>query len=274
MAKARISVMTKRLRAVLEKHSEFVQKSVPQLVRAHARLCAVELAHRTTPFSVGSAGETAKKKGENRVANDIRKIIMRKEDFTSFTNNFGNEKVRARIQHLIAGGNWIALKGMLDRIGYASQLGGVEFVKRSDIAATHKIYRDKKTGRTIKQRDKMYISIGKLDPYIKKAIAKVGMSKGGWADCARQISTLKGDGAREIPQWAKRHKKGGRIEDKTNKRSNPRVLMTNTYPWISRICTPAEQKKSVRIASEKMLISFDKALKAAAKAQKPAIIEP
>jgi hypothetical protein len=263
---------TADLRAVLAQHSEFAQKTVPQLVRSHARLCAVELALRTTPFSVGSLKDSAKKQGENCVTNDIRKVMMDRKDFESFISNFGNEAIRARLQKLIASGNWPVLTETLNKLGYAAKLGGVDFVGKSDFAATHQKYRNKTTGRTRKKTDKMHVATSSLDPYIKGAIKRVGMSKGGWAECARQIGNLKAgkngkaaDNARGIPAWAKRHKKGGEVKDNTGNTNNPHVIMTNTFPWISRICPKVEQDNSVRIATQKMLESFVHALKAAAK---------
>lgn len=269
---ASIRADTADLRAVLAQHSEFARKTVPQLVRAHARLCAVELALRTTPFSVGSRKDSAKKQGENCVTNDIRKVMMSRQDFEAYISNFGNEQLRARIQQLITAGNWSALTEMLNKLGYASKLGGVDFIKKSDFKSTHQKYRNKTTGRTRKKTDKMHVATSDLGPYIKGAIKRVGISKGGWAECARQVGTLKAgkngkaaDNARGIPAWAKRHRKGGEVKDNTNNSGNPHVIMTNTFPWISRICTADEQDRSVRIASEKMIESFFQALKAAAK---------
>jgi hypothetical protein len=269
---ASIRADTADLRAVLAKHSEFAQKTVPDMVRAHARLCAVELALRTTPFSVGSMNEKAKELGEKAVEWNIKRMIMDRKDFESFIGNFGNERLRARIQKLIAAGKWATLTEVLNRIGYAEKLGGVDFVKRSGFAALHEKYRHKITGRTLKKTDKMHVATSSISGYVKKVQKRVGMSKGGWAQCARLVGNLKAgkngkaaDNARGIPQWVKRHKHGGEVKDKTNNTKNPHVIMTNTFPWISRICPKVEQDKSVRIATQKMLESFVHALKAAAK---------
>lgn len=271
---------TADLRAVLAQHAEFAQKTVPQLVRSHARLCAVELALRTTPFNGGggdaaskaAASKAALKLGENAVLFDIEKVIMPKKNFVAFVSNFGSEEIKARIQKLITSGNWQALTEILNKLGYADSLGGVDFVGKSQFHATHQKYRSKATGRTRKKTDKMHVATSDMSGYIKRVQKRVGMSKGGWAECARQIGVLKdsksgkaADQARGIPQWAKRHGKGGHVDNHTGNLKNPHVIMHNNFPWASRVCSKTEQQNAVRIASEKMIESFLHALKAAAK---------
>lgn len=271
-AAAKIRCDTKDIRAVLAKHSEFVQQTVPQMVRAHARLCAVQLALRTAPFSVGSKAASAQKGGERTIKNDFRKVINTKLDFYAFVSSMTNDDLRFRMKQLIQDGKWAALVKLSNKIGMGDSLGGIEMVKGAGLRPIHEKHRDKKSGRVKKKAEKYYVASVNTDGYIKKRLKRVGMSKGGWAMCARLVGGLKAgkngkaaDNARGIPQWVKRHKHGGEVKDNTTNKRNPHVIMTNTFSWISNICNKTDQKIAVRVATEMMFLSFQKALKAAAK---------
>jgi len=263
---------TKDIRAVLAKHSEFVQKTVPEMVRAHARLCAVQLALRTAPFSVGSKEASARKGGETTIRNDFKKVMNTKADLHMYIENMSSDSLREKLKKMMFDGKWAALIKLSNKLGLASGIGGIEMVKGAGLRAIHEKHRDKRTGRVSKKPDKYYVASVDTEGYIKKRLKRVGMSKGGWAQCARLVGNLKAgkngkaaDNARGIPQWVKRHKHGGEVKDKTNNTKNPHVIMTNTIPWISNICNKADQKIAVRVATEMMFESFQKALKAAAK---------
>lgn len=276
MAKASIRLNTSDFRGVLEQHSDFAKIAVPQLVRAHARLCAVQLAAHTTPFSVSggnaaaksSASKAALKQGQDATTNDIRKVLHSKADFISFVSNFGTDKIRARLNALVASGNWPVLTQVIDKLGIYKKLGGVDFVSPSQFQSVHFKYRNKTTGRTRKKTDKFHVATTDIKKYTDEVIKRVGKTKGAWADCATQIGKsngLSGDGARGIPAWAKRIREKGSVTDNTQSGSNPHVILSNGYPWASRVCDTTNQNKAVKFATVGMAISFDKALLSAAK---------
>lgn len=280
MARASIKLDTSDFRAVLNNFAEFSSKAVPTLVRAHARLCAVHLAARTTPFSTGGktakekgdASTAAKKLGEACVERDIKRVIHGKDDFIAFCSNFGNERIRNRITELAQNGDWQALTHVMNNIGIFKSQGGIDFLNEYQYNTIHQRYRNKTTGRTGKVAKKYHVATTPLKGYINKVMKRVGMSKGGWAECARKIGELSAgkdgkaaDNARGIPAWAKRSKKGGEVSDQTRGAGYPHVLLTNTFPWISRICTRESQDEAVRMASESMVLSFEHAILAAAK---------
>lgn len=267
MAIASIKADTKDLRAVLAQHSEFAKKTVPQLVRAHARLCAVELANRTQPFSTGSQDKSGFELGRNKVKRDVNKVIKDRQDLDIQAELIQDESIKARAKKLLTSGNLQAIAVLFQKIGFAK--GGAEVLSgKASIKKTHTANRSKNTGRAYKPR--MLFIAADVEKYSDEVAKRVGMSKAGWSACARLIGAsngLKGDGARGIPAWAKKksHGSNGAIVDATRFGNNPHVILTNNIPWISRICKKAEQDFAVRIASDKMLKSFAKALSEATK---------
>lgn len=271
MGKAGITVDSKSLRQVLSDHSYFSRFTVPKLVRKYARLCAVELANRTQPFSVGQGGGRgeAYTQGSTRVKNDIGKVLRGKDDLRAMAEYMDDEKIRARVLALIDSGNLEAASKVFANCGFTKSWGGYELVRgRAEMKKIHNANRRMRTdGHTINKPGKLYVTTTSAEPYIKQVVKRVGMSKGGWAECARQIGGVQGDGARGIPSWAKRIKAGGEVVDRSTDKRNPHFVMTNTYPWISRICTPIEQKRAVSMAIDKMILEMGKALAAEAKNQ-------
>jgi len=215
----------KGLQAILDKFDVMTNRGAASLIKAHARLCCVQLAHRTQPFSVGQTGKgEAYKAGFKRVEFDVQKVIRSNEKLLEIADHMKDEKIQLRMRQLIEAGNYQAviaiLKATKVMIGFGSD---AEILKTSGKMKTvHKANRDNKSGRTRGKTDKLYISDNpaKLDGYIKLAAKRVGHSKAGWADCARKLNAVKGDGARGIPAWAKSaiHGSHGQVE---HRRSHP-----------------------------------------------------
>jgi len=168
---------------------------------------------------------------------------------------------------LLSSGNLQAIGALFQKIGFAK--GGFEVLSgKASIKNAHTSSRSKTTGRAYKPRT-LFLTED-IEKYSDEVAKRVGMSKAGWSACARLIGSangLKGDGARGIPAWAKKksHGNNGSIIDATRFGNNPHVVLTNNIPWISRICQKSEQDFAVRIASDKMLKSFAKALSEATK---------
>ena len=261
---AKITVDSKELDEILKNHEAFVKKSVPEMVRKYSRLCAVELANRTQPFSVGSgAGKKAEGKGKKAVSVGVGKVIPSKERLQIIADATTNEKLRKQLQSNINSGNMAAFGASLKAVGMYKDY---QVLSKSQISDVHKQYRSKITGRSLSPRKTAFLTSANLGAYIKKIQKRVGLSKSGWADCARKIGGLKGDGARGIPAFAKtkRHGSHGRVTFNL-KGDNPSVTMRNDIPWISRICPPKEQMMALKIAKDKMIKEMNHRLKAATK---------
>lgn len=261
---ARITVDSKELDEILKNHEAFVKKSVPEMVRKYSRLCAVELANRTQPFSVGKGGgKEAENKSNSAVEKGITQVIPEKSRLQIIADSTTNETLRKRLQGYINSNNIKAFGSALKAVGMYKDY---QVLSKSQIPDTHKQYRSAKTGRTNKPKDKSFLTAANLGAYIKKIQQRVGLSKSGWADCARKIGGLKGDGARGIPAFAKAKRHGSHGHVTFNlKGENPSVSMRNDIPWISRICPAIQQRYALNVARDKMVKEMQKRLSAAAK---------
>jgi hypothetical protein len=259
-----IKVDDTEFRQLLKNHDGFVSRTMPELVRKYSRIACVELANRTQPFSVGGAAANAKKLGEEATSKGINTVIAGKEWMRYFADRSDNESIRERLQSLAAANDVRGFAAFLRSVGMNVP---VEVISSGEIGKVHNNNRNKRTGRTFKRIDKIYLTKSGLDSYVKKVVRRVGLSKSGWADAARKIGGVKGDGARGIPAFAKakRHKSAGGITDRTKDKSNPRVDMQNDTPWVSRICPRSEQLIALQIARDKMIKEADMRLKSAAK---------
>jgi hypothetical protein len=257
-----ITINSDNLKSVMEQYATITDKGIPELMRANARLCAVELANRTQPFSVGKgSGASAKVAGETRTANDIGKIIKTRDRLGEIISKTKSDSLRAYYEKLAASNRWTELKDIFQKVG----LGAVDFISAQGIRAAHKGNRSKITGRAFNKPSTLYIATSGLPAYIKEAVKRVGLSKSGWADCARQIGGVKGDAGRGIPAFAKRHKGGlGKVTEFING-ANTSFTMTNSIPWIDKICPLSQQRAALTIAKTKMIEQMRRAIKAASR---------
>jgi hypothetical protein len=141
-----------------------------------------------------------------------------------------------------------------------------ELVEKGGLPSKHKDHRSQKSGRSWSPKRNMFIATTGLSSYIKQIQKRVGLAKAQWADCARQIGGIKGDGARGIPAFAKskNHKTSGSIIDGLKSR-NPSITMTSKLPWASRILPKDEIKFAQHIVREKMIKQASIMTRAAAK---------
>lgn len=113
--------------------------------------------------------------------------------------------------------------------------------------------------------------------YVAQAAKAIGYTKSGWAECARKIGGLSGDGARGIPAFAKRQRGSNwKVDDNGGNLENPNFVMTNTTPWIRRLLDAGQEQEALRIAKHKMIKSMQTAISKARRgeaAAKQAIAE-
>jgi hypothetical protein len=257
-----ITVNSDNLKSVLTQYGVLTGKGIPDLMRSNARLCAVELANRTQPFSVGKGGgSSAKIAGQTRTANDIGKIIKTRDRLNEIFDKTQSDSLRTSLKNLAASSKWDELRSVLQKVGF----GAVEFISGQAIRAAHRASRSKNTGRTFKKADKLYIATSGLPSYINEIVKRVGLSKSGWAECARQIGGVKGDAARGIPAFAKRHQAGFGKVSESGSGANTSFTLTNSIPWADNVCRPSEQRTALTIAKTKMIEQMRRAIKAASK---------
>jgi len=234
---------------------------LPEAVRANARLLAVEFGRRTQPF--GNNQEA----GETRVERDIGKVIK-----TNASDDGPNEmiikvenaRIRARLEQLAAANRWDVVKIIFKNIGFLNVWSDLEPIGAGSYYRVHQDNRSRRTGRTRKRGDKLYVADkSTLDGYIAEIQKRVGLSKGGWAEAARQINTRYG--ARGLPPWVTRHDGGGVAVDHTNDLNEPTVTLTNSIPWVDRILPLTERIRAQQVVVAKMKKQIAKTLEKAAK---------
>jgi hypothetical protein len=240
---------------ILKDYSSIINKTIPDCVALNARLLCVELARRTQPF--GKKSES----GIGRVEKDIGKIIKTNEKLDEMVAMVSTEKIRNRLQNLLKAKRYDVLKTILERIGFLNKWGGLEVT--SNFQEVHKANRNARTGRTRNKGDKLYIAEGNLPAYIEDVTKRVGIAKSGWARCAEELPpVIGGSMTRGIPDWvASQTKGGGQVKNNLADTENPRVLMTNTVPWIDRICPASEQLKASQVVIAKMKKQMESILK-------------
>jgi hypothetical protein len=240
---------------ILEEYSKIVEKSIPDCVALNARLLCVELARRTQPFG------TKPDAGAKRVELDIGKILKTDQALDDMVAEVSTEKIRNRLQTLVKQKRYDVIKIILERIGFLKKWGELEVT--NDFKAIHQEHRKPRDGRTRNRGNKLYIAEGDLPGYIESVAKRVGIAKSGWARCAEQLPrVISGKMTRGIPDWVVDQTKAtGEIENHLGDTSNPRVLMTNKVPWLSRICPPDQQLKASQVVVAKMKKQMENILK-------------
>jgi len=268
MAKGYVKADTSNIKTMLLRFEEVTGKSIPQLVRAHARICAVELANRTQPFSVGSGvGPAVLARGTMYLKKDLRKITKDREALDEKAAGIADEKLRVRLQAVIASGKNPAIAALLVAVGTIKNASDFKLVSGpKEMEPLHKSHRSGRTGHALSTRPSYHFAPSGIDGYVKTIAKRLGYAKSGWAECARKIGGVKGDGARGIPAFAKRQKgENFKVLDNSEKKSNPHFTMTNTTPWVSRLLPARRQDDALNVARDKMIKQMNKVFRYVAK---------
>jgi hypothetical protein len=265
---------TADLRGRLGLWAALVKKETSDGIKQFARVACENLAFNTQPYG---KDEGAKKKGERAVDAGVSSVYYTTKDkgfkagmiksaeasYTKRSNGKGLGKFKNRLEGYIGSNNVGALTKLATDFGWKNVLLD-EFDK-----SIHKKARNTTTGRVTKRRASLHLVIGaerELEKYRKEMIARVGLTKAGWARCADliPITGRVSSATRGIPQWVKRHRNklaSGTISDKSSDPINPRVVMTNTTPWCSRVLPPAEAQKALDIARNKFVAYMNTQIK-------------
>jgi hypothetical protein len=265
---------TADLRGRLGLWAALVKKETSDGIKQFARVACENLAFNTQPYG---ADEGAKKKGEHSVDTGISSVYYTTKDkgfkagmlkvaeasYAKRNSGKGFGKFKNRLDGYIGSNNVGALTKLATDFGWKNVLLD-EFDK-----SIHKNARNKTTGRVTKRRASLHLVIGaekELEKYRKEMIARVGLTKAGWAKCADliPITGRVSSATRGFPQWVKRHRNklaSGTISDKSNDPINPRVVMTNTTPWCSQVLPPAKAQKALDIARNKFVEYMNRQIK-------------
>ena len=244
---------------IMKDYATIREVTIPDAVMLNARLLCVELARRTQPF--GDKQES----GTIRVKNDIGKIIKNTEQLDEYADRVGSQRIKARLKALIKSGKFDIVETILRNIGFLNKWTGMEVISGSKMKSVHNQARNKTTGRTKSRGSKLFIaSDSDHATYIEEVQKRVGISKGGWADCATQLKKVnKGGLLANFPPWVKKAMRSGsgKVKDMTSDLKNPRVEMTNDIPWARNVITKSEEEFAKAVIVAKMKKQMEAILK-------------
>lgn len=242
-----------KFQKLLDDYSSILGKTVPECVRINARLVAVELARRTQPFG------NEQKPGENAVQNDIRKVFRLPIELHQ---RMASERLQKQIRKQVAAADWAAVRATMVAAHWATDFNFLS--GQSEMKPVHQGYRDKRGRVRKKDRHIFAAASGDVSAYIEAAKVRVGISKAGWAACAKQLKTGAGAGTRGIPGWVTRHlakRSNGEVRDNTGNQVHPHVFLTNTVPWVDQVLSPSQQLEALAIVGGKMKRQMETILK-------------
>ena len=244
---------------IMADYAKIREVTIPDAVHANARLLCVELARRTQPFGAETGGA---KVGEKAITRDL------------LGRGGSRAGIFAPISGAIEAGFRFSKTTSNVRL-FVKKDGTVYGTDKSlfrpdasvgDMAAFHrgKFVNGKMSSAGSRTRDigrwkfieKMFVSGGTLDEFMKAQFARVGIAKSGWASCANQLRrVVSGSMTRGIPGWVTRHLGDysfGRVEDRTFNLKNPTVVLTNSCKYADKVLRPSEQIMALSVVAEKM----------------------
>jgi hypothetical protein len=180
-------------------------------------------------------------------------------------------RIAARLKQLWNARRFDVLELVFRNIGFLNKYGDMEFI--TDPKGPHQANRDPRTGRTRKKGDKLYIAQNDISAYAEETAKRVGLSKAGWAVAAEGLpSTVARGSTYDFPAFVKDNmfRASGSAQDNTGNLTNPTVTLTNSTPWIDRICPATEQMNAVSIVIARMKTQMAKILKKRMKADEVA----
>lgn len=260
-----------------------------KIIRAQARLIAVNLTFQTQPFggSKPTPGKQADEQvsgrqlGEGAVRRDINMVYTTPERLMYLIRETSQAAAKA-FYAMMKNRQFFKAKALLDRL----RIHGMDNVETGDFdgGAKYKSVLARIPLRPrIKKSQKPELIVSdqrKINQYVKEIQKRVGMAKAGWAHCAKQLGGTSGQTSTDvegrqqvmIPSWVKRHmgtRSVGIVNDQSSSRPDAYVSMTNTVPWIDKCLTKGQAQEALDIQRRKMERAIEiSAAKTAEKIQK------
>jgi hypothetical protein len=255
-----------KLEEILKEYAKIREVEVPKAVLINGRLLAKELARRTQPFG------TKADAGQQRVKNDIGKVIKDSTRVEEMIDKVDDKKIKARLGALFAANNYKVITTIFSNIGFLNKYAGMEFI--ADPYGPHQENRDPKTGRTRKKGDKLYIAKKDIGAYIEKFSKRVGLSKAGWAVAAEGLPSTVANkrSSYDFPAFVKANmdKASGSAQDNTSNITNPSITLTNSTPWAHMVCPFFETEFAKQVVITRAKAQMAKILKERKKAEEVA----
>jgi hypothetical protein len=251
-----------KLESILKEYAEIRQVEIPQAVLINGRLLAKELARRTQPFG------TKPDAGRERVKNDIGKVIKEDSKIEEMIDKVNDGRIAARLKQLWNARRFDVLETVFRNIGFLNKYGDMQFV--TDFKGPHRANRDPRTGRTRGKTDALYIAASNIGSYVEEIAKRVGLSKAGWAVAAEGLPSTVANkrSSYDFPQFVKDNmsRGSGSAQNNTSNTANPTVTLTNSTPWVDRICPFSETEFAKQVVITKAKAQMAQILKKRKKA--------
>jgi len=272
----KITVDDRALQLALQKFYRY-QKSPAEVLRAQARLMAVNLAFQTQPFggskAIGGQQDSAKSQGEGKVADDIRKVIRTPADVYDKIEKQAIGAGRA-FYAMVKKGDFDLARNLLVRLRISGLLQA-HIGTMSGSFHKQALRPIPKRPRMLKRQEPLLITDEKsqLKAYIKEVQKKVGIAKAGWAACAMKLggtrgrmgTNISGTEQQAVPAWVKRHagkRAAGTVIDQSENFMIGRINMVNHVPWVSNCLSDGQAQQAIDMQAEKMRRAMDYAFQA------------
>ena len=258
-------------------------KGPAQVLRAQARLMAVNLAFQTQPYG----SKEGKPMGEGAIASDLVHKKGTNKGIFKPLNKFWMDEANRMKQY--APENFRRRFTTKDGRVWMSESDQI-FTSISAMKQFHQSMRtpggrrrtskaghgDREIGRH-GASNKGLVDKNMLIQYVKTTQKKVGIAKAGWAACAMQLGGTRGRmetgiaGVQQqaVPAWVKRHagnRAAGTVVDQSENFLTGRINMINHVPWVSNCLSDQQAQQAIDIQAEKMRRALDYAYQADLKA--------
>jgi hypothetical protein len=258
---------------------------IGKIIRAQARLIAVNLTFQTQPFGasrptadqVSGDQSSALERGQGKVLTDIKDVYTTPERIFYIIKETSLGAAKAFTKFMKTG-QYILAQKLLDRLS----IGPLKNMRAGpfDGGNTHKkVLRPIPARPRLKRNQKPELIVAEAETihaYAKEIGKRVGMAKAGWAHCAQQLGGTSGqtstniEGKQQvmIPKWVKRHMGSpsvGKVTDRSDAQPDGYVIMENTVPWIDKCLHQGQIQRALDIQRDKMEKAISKAAEYRAK---------
>ena len=252
---------------------------IAKIIRAQARLIAVNLTFQTQPFGasrptadqVDGDQSSALERGQGKVLSDIKEVYTTPERIFYIIKETSLGAAKAFTKFMKTG-QYILAQKLLDRLN----IGPLKNMRAGpfDGGRVHKrVLRPIPARPRLKKNQKPELIVAEaetINTYAKEIGRRVGMAKAGWAHCAQQLGGTSGqtstniDGKQQvmIPKWVKRHMGNpsmGIVIDRSDAQPHGFVTMENMVPWIDKCLNQGQIQRALDIQRDKMERAIQKA---------------
>ena len=289
-----LTVNTQSLKQAFKKFTFESRQQMAKTLREQGRGLAMELAQKTPPATYGDS-QSVFENGSRKVESEIRRVYKPVPVVAKIIAESGGKSGRTKTQNMRQAAKVFAglarnLKKMKGRSvrsvskRFEAAQTATQFL--DDLSVKPMIYttvgpfdggqahKSARYGKYQRVPKNQYVRLVPTDPkridaYVKRKVANIGMAKSGWVQAARVLGgdqAFRSASTVTLPRWVKKHtRSSGRAIDKSQDPKNPYISVTNTVPWISDILSKGEVNETLFYRRKALITRLGYILKKAAK---------